>query len=484
MSPGKTRQKEPGPSVLLVDSDPRFLVETSKLVAEEGHQAWGAEDLLAAANFLADHEPDLMLVELALLETDGADPFGDLQSRAPAAPTILTAPGPPDERFRALCRSHEIFGYYDKDHGPGTLRLLLNAALTSVRHLAMLRHTRQGMRKVLEAVPALHSIQSLDEVQAAILERLTGLMGGERAFVAARISDPVGKPPIEGFTLSPQTTDDYVIGAANSGAYPAGANVDKLKSIPAHLLSRAVEERTEIIDDRHGVLPLALAEHVLGLAYASRPGPCGRDLELLRIFASQAAAAIRNAALYELATVDATTRVFQKAFTLDRLRGMLNLAWRKAFPVTVLMIDIDRFKALNDRYGHVVGDRALRHLGALLKSNVRDSDVVGRFGGDEFLVILIDANHEGADIVADRLSEVLRAGRGPRPEGVPPLEASMGLVTLEPGEASAIELGFPDFPAAAERLVAEADAAMYTARREEKVMHAGPTLTWADFTRG
>ncbi len=415
---------------------------------------------------------------------DGADPLVDLRARAPGARTIVTAAGPPDARLRALCRSHDIFGYHDKAHGAEALRLWLCAGFTSARQLETLRKTRHGMRKLLEAVPDLHQLQSLEAVQAAILGQLASLMGGEQAFVAARMSDPVGKPPIEGFTHSPQTTDDYLIGAANDDAYPVGARVDKLRSIPGHLLSRAVEERVQVIDDRHGVLPLTLAEHVLGLAYAHRPGSCDRDLELLQIFASQAAAAIRNAALFELATVDATTRVFRKAFTLDRLRETLKLAWRKAFPVTVLMIDIDRFKELNDRFGHIVGDRALRQLGTFLKENVRDSDVVGRFGGDEFLIVLIDANQLGADIVAERLHQMLEHRRGrPWPDGVPPLKTSMGLATLEPGEVPPRELGFPKFQEVVERLVAEADSAMYQARREGKIMQAGATLAWTDFAR-
>lgn len=479
-----TAEADTGLSVLLIDCDPRFVEATSQLIAEEGHQAWAAEDLLAAANFLADHSPDVIFAEFDLLQIDGADPLGDLRARAPGVRTIITAVGAPDERFAALCRSHDLFGFYDKTHGPEALRLWLCAAHAAVRQFKALRDTRVGMRKVLDAVPDLHRLQPLEEVQAGILTRLAMLMGAERAFVAARVSDPVGKPPIEGFTHSKQTIDDYVIGAANSEAYPVGARVDKLRSIPGHLVSRAVEDGTQVIDDRHGVLPLGLAEHVLGLAYADRPGGCDRDLELLQIFASHAAAAIRNAALFELATVDATTRVFQKDFTLDRLRETLKLAWRKAFPVTVLMIDIDRFKDLNDHYGHVVGDRALRQLGTLLKANVRDSDVVGRFGGDEFLVILIDANHHGADIVADRLHRVLDQRRGRAwPDGVPPLKTSMGLATLEPGEVPPNQLGIPKFQEVVERLVAEADAAMYQARRKGKIMQAGATLAWTDFAR-
>ena len=485
MAVGANNQSEHGLSVLLVDSDPDFLRGGCKLVAEDGYRAWGAEDLIAAANFLADQSPDLIVVELALLEMDGADPLGDMRSLAPAAPAILASSGPPNDRFRAFARSHDIFGYLDKAHGSDGLRLWVKAGLASARHLGAIRKTRQGLKQVLEAVPELHRIQSLDHVLETILEQIEGLVGGQSAFIAARMSDPVGKPALEALGASPQTIDDYVVGAASADDYARGETVDKIKDVPNNLVQRAVDERSHIIDDRHGVLPLALAEHVLGLAYLDRPHPNDRDFELLQLFTIQAAAAIRNAALYELATVDSTTRVFQKAFTLDRLRETIKLAWRKAFPVSVLMIDIDHFKELNDRRGHVVGDRALRHIGTILKNQVRDSDVVGRFGGDEFLVILIDANNEGADIVADRLHQALVSERErPWPSGVPPLSTSMGMATLDPGDVAPQEFGFPDFPSVVETVVAEADSAMYSARREAKGMYAGQTLTWAQFGNG
>jgi diguanylate cyclase (GGDEF)-like protein len=472
-----------GLSVLLVDSDPDFLKRSCKLVAEEGHCVWGAEDLLAAANFLADNMPDVLLVELELLETDGADPLADLRLRAPGAPIVIMGAGAPGVPFRKLNRTHDVFGYHDKRHGKDGLLLWVKAALASARQLDTIRRTRQGLRRVLESIPQLHEIQSLDELTETILTLVSALLGGESAFVATRATDPVGKRPIEGFIYSPQSIDDFVVSAASTDSYPRGATVEKLRSVPEHIVRRAVEEHSNIIDDSHGVLSLALAEHVLGLAYLERPGQGERDVDLLQLFASQAAAAIRNAALYELATVDTTTRVFRKAFTLERLRETVKLAWRKAFPVTVLMVDIDDFKHMNDKHGHVVGDRALRHLGNLLKMNVRDSDVIGRFGGDEFLLVLIDANQDGAAIVAERLQSALTSEwESWWPPGMPALTTTMGMATLNPGDVAPVDLGFPDFLRVVEDLVTEADAAMCRARRDGVKVLAGRTLRWPEFT--
>ena len=484
MSDGGIKQAKQGFSVLLVDSDSGFLSWNCQLIAEDGHRAWGAEDLLAAANFLADQTPELLLVEQALLEADGADPLGDLRALAPGAPVILMSPGPPDDRFRAFSRTHDIFGYHDKDGGSEPLRLWVSAALATVRYAEVIRRSRHGLRQVLEAIPELHRIQSLDGVMDAILEQIDRLIGGKGAFVAARMSDPVGKPPLEGLENQPQTVDDYVVGATNTDSYPRGATVDKLKSVPSQLLRRAVEERAQVIDERHGVLPLSLAEHVLGLAYLNRPIRGDRDMDLLQVYASQAAAAIRNAALYELATIDSTTRLYRKDFTLERLHETLNFAWRKSFAVSVVMLDIDDFKDVNDYYGHIAGDRALRHLGSLIKSNVRESDIVGRFGGDEFLIVLVDADHEGAQIAVRRLYGALgrQSGR-PWPDSLPPLSVTMGIATIEPLEEADLEGRFPEFSMAVDKIVSEADAAMYRARLDPASALASPVLTWRDFIR-
>lgn len=474
-------QAAEGLSVLLVDSDPGFLSWNCQLIAEDGHRAWGAEDLIAAANFLADQTPGLLVVEVALLDMDGADPLGDLRERAPGAPVVLTASGAPDERFRAFCRDHDIFGYHDKEHGSDALRLWVRAALLLASQANVVGRTRLGMRQILNAVPELHRLQSIEEVLEAILEQVGPLVGGKAGFVAARFSDPIGKPRLEETDSAPQTVDDFAVGAVANDGFPHGATLDQL-SLPSDLLKRAVEERSQLIDEHHAVVPLTLAEHVLGVAYLSNPTPATRDSDLLQLYATQAASAIRNAALYELATIDPTTRVFRKAFALERLSETLKLAWRKAFPVSVVMVDIEQFRDVNEQYGHVAGDRALRYLGQLLKRNVRDSDIVGRFGGDEFLLVLIDAKHDGAHTAVQRLYGALgrQAGR-PWPESLPPISVSMGIASLEPGEEEYKERGFPNFDVVIERLISEADGAMFRARLDPRSALDSPVLGWTDF---
>jgi two-component system cell cycle response regulator len=471
-------------SVLLIDSDPGFVAQSCQLIAEAGHRAWGAQDLIAAANLLADQAPDLLLVEVALLEMDGADPLGDLRARAPGAPVVLLASGPPDDRFRRFFKAHEIFGYHDKQHGSDGLRLWVNAAFGAISQEEIIRINRAELRQVLDAIPQLHRIQSLDDVLKAILDQVDGLIGGDGAFVAARMSDPIGKPLARGLAREDHDTDDYVVGATSHNRYPIGSNVDDLASVPSKLLRQAIQDGTHQQGDDDAVLPLALAEHVLGLAYLKHPVQGRRDADVLRVYASQAAAAIRSAALYELATIDATTRAYRKAFTLERLNESLKLAWRKSFPISVVMADIDEFKNVNDRYGHIAGDRALRYVANLLRRNVRDSDVVGRFGGDEFLIVLMDSTAEGAHTVVQRIYSSLgrQSGRSSL-DSLPPLTLSMGIASIGPRAEPVPQIGVPDYGKAVEQLVSGADAMMIRARTEPDYDFSTPEFNWKDFAR-
>jgi diguanylate cyclase (GGDEF)-like protein len=481
--PAKARAAN-GLSVLLVDSDPAFVGQGCQVIAAEGHRAWGAVDLLAAANFLADHRPDLMVVELDLLEADGADPFGDIRARSPGIPTLISAHGPPDERFRELHRTHEIYGYLDKTHGSVGLRLWVGAALTGMRYLRTARDSRRGLKQVIGTLPELSRIRPVQCVLETINAEVRRIIPAECSFVAARVGELVGGPGIERLGEAPPRLEDFVIASTDREEYPVGLTLDRLEPAPRHLLRRAVEERSNVVDDRHGVLSLSLAKHVLGLIYLKAPKAKGLDTELLRVFATHSAAAIRAAALYELATVDSTTLVYRKSFAVERLRETLKLAWRRLFPLTVLIADIDRFKQVNDEHGHVVGDRVLRHVAQLLKANVRDSDIVGRFGGDEFLLVLIDADVAGARIVADRLRAATMATTpGCWSAGAPGPQVSIGQVTLEPGEGWPGDASDVDLSAAIDRMIQEADTAMYRARREGKGVVAEATLTWLDFAR-
>jgi diguanylate cyclase (GGDEF)-like protein len=153
---------------------------------------------------------------------------------------------------------------------------------------------------------------------------------------------------------------------------------------------------------------------------------------------------------------DVLTGLFNRRYLEETLERELRRAERARGPLGVIMIDIDHFKRFNDTYGHALGDALLRDLGALLRANVRGSDIACRYGGEEFILLLPDASR---DVTRER-AERIRAGAGRigvRHDGqaVEPITLSIGLA------------GFPEDGAMGEALLKAADDALYRAK------HAG-----------
>ena len=151
--------------------------------------------------------------------------------------------------------------------------------------------------------------------------------------------------------------------------------------------------------------------------------------------------------------VDGLTGCLASAHGMELMNIELRRARRYSRPVALLFIDLDHFKQINDRYGHPLGDAALRAVGAALKAALRGSDLCCRCGGDEFVVLLPETPLEGARHVAESLRQRLAGIAVERPEGVVHVTASVGVTAARPGELDG------------ETLLARADAAMYRAKR-------------------
>ncbi len=163
--------------------------------------------------------------------------------------------------------------------------------------------------------------------------------------------------------------------------------------------------------------------------------------------------AARVAATWELATVDPLTAVPNRQAVLSRVDEELARAARYKRPLTVVMLDLDHFKRLNDTYGHVAGDSALRQVAQRLAANIRSVDMVGRFGGEEFLLVLPETDADAAASLAEKLRRVV--------SGTPIrlLDGHEATVTVSAGVA-----GGPGELLRADTLIRDADAALYSAK--------------------
>jgi len=154
-----------------------------------------------------------------------------------------------------------------------------------------------------------------------------------------------------------------------------------------------------------------------------------------------------------MAQHDPLTGVFNRHALAEILAGETRRARRYEHPIGCLMIDVNRFKEVNDRFGHDIGDKVLCRVAEALSRSVRDSDIVVRYGGDEFLVLLIETGGE-TDIVKDRIhSEVSRAGQMSFLEEFP-ITLSIGTAHWNPENGEPVE-----------RALNRADRAMYEEKR-------------------
>ena len=182
-----------------------------------------------------------------------------------------------------------------------------------------------------------------------------------------------------------------------------------------------------------------------------------RDELEARVAARTRELAAANAELQEVAIRDSLTGLYNRR-ELDRLLvRQVRLAERYGRPSSLLILDIDHFKAVNDTYGHQMGDGVLRWLGGVLRSNVRAVDAVARYGGEEFAVVLPETTPDQAGVVAAHLLDVVARAEFPGP--VPPAP-SFRTVTISIGVASV-----PTDADTAAAWVAHADQALYAAKR-------------------
>ena len=212
------------------------------------------------------------------------------------------------------------------------------------------------------------------------------------------------------------------------------------------------------------LVPLVAGNQTLGVIHFERVAPgifTRRDLSRIRALASQAAATLANVRahqdIYSQAVTDALTGLHNRRRMQTVLADECRRAQRYGHPLSVIMLDVDGFKSYNDTYGHVQGDALLRMLAGILQSTVRGVDSVGRFGGEEFVVVLPETPSGEAYQAAERLRLAVAGAVFPGYAGTPDTTVSK---TISLGVAT-----FPDLVEDAQALVTLADDALYRAKR-------------------
>ena len=211
----------------------------------------------------------------------------------------------------------------------------------------------------------------------------------------------------------------------------------------------------------HLTLPLAVEGEILGCLSLNSDEPNAfdaQDLQFLSVIGYQMAASLKHfqrfSSVKNMATYDTLTGLYNRRYFEERLGVEAEKSFYSGVPLSLVMVDLDHFKKVNDTFGHTEGDQILCKISSLLKNSVRRKDTVARYGGEEFILILPEAGLEQSFVIAERIRQSVEKTL---------FEVERAQVNLT------LSMGISNFPShrvkSKEELIKMADQALYDAKR-------------------
>ncbi len=326
-------------------------------------------------------------------------------------------------------------------------RDILFSTLSEITSLIVAGHDRRMIfRKVLDC-----SLQVLDAEKVYLLE-----LDGNRLikYTRDRVS-PSRDPKVEVMEETPGVLG-WMIKETEQDTVPHGRELGLDVPMLARSLDGDTGSRVIIsapLVAKTSMFGLLIAIHRDGAMYSVD------DVQLLTLLANQSAIAVENALLYQKlereAITDELTGVYNYRFLISSLEGEIKRARRFKQSFSFVMLDVDNLKAYNDRHGHLSGSQVLKEIATIIKASCREIDLVSKYGGDEFGVLLPQTRLPGADKVTRRVVESVNEHKfdGQRP----------GLITCSAGISA-----FPRDGQTPQAIIEAADKALYQAKRTGK----------------
>ena len=230
---------------------------------------------------------------------------------------------------------------------------------------------------------------------------------------------------------------------------------ENVPTADCQLMDASLEKLKETrADKEYSVFPLKSKERKLGHLFYK--GVAQPDKEKFLILCHQFALALRRIKLYKdielLAITDSLTEVHTRRYFMDRFAEEIARAALRNTHLSIVMIDVDNFKSFNDQYGHLTGDRILKRIGQIIKESIREIDIAGRYGGEEFCVVLPETDLDGAFLAAERIRLAAETTAIQAYDHTVKVSVSLGVAT------------FPEGGASVDELIDNADWALYRAK--------------------
>jgi diguanylate cyclase (GGDEF)-like protein len=442
------------PRVVVVDDDRfhRELVREAIAASACVEVCASAEEALGA---LARERAALVISDLEMPGLGGVELLSRVRREQPDTDVMLLTGHASVESAVAALRMGAA-DYLTKPVRPEQLALVVERILARRRLLAENERLRGALR-VAESCGTLLRCLDPGEVYAVALDLLLHVLGCRRGLAVFRRTSLVQADGVafRGFDEEQARALRRILVSEKPVDFDALGDGGLVAAGPAHDALRAVD----LAPGRAFLVPLRGRESEAGALWAFEEGrPIGAaEAEHAQLVASHAAVALHNAERYhrakERAFIDDVTEVYNARFLVQATDRELQRALRSGNELCVLFLDLDRFKLVNDQYGHLVGSQVLRRLSQVLLECIRQVDTLARYGGDEFTILLADTSVDDGMRIAERIRR------------------SVADTLFESGGGSPIRLtlsvgvaGFPRDGSTRTELLDAADKAMYRAK--------------------
>jgi two-component system cell cycle response regulator len=481
-----------GARILVADDDPAIVQTMTWVLKEHGYDVAAAHSGAAVLEQLEERVPDLLLLDVMFPDTDGFQLLERIKTdeRWRDLPVLMVSSLPPEETavktlglgasdfIRKPFRVRELLA---RIQAQLRMRAILRSAHEQLKEsegeLARAREEAENRRKLVEILHDVTGDLTSDEIYHILARRVARALdlnhcslilahaGDDRGVVASSYEDPSVRNLEIDLARYPESREALETGQP--------VLVEDLRTSPLYEATRRQWEMSGTSVHIRSViaLPFALDRRQSGVFFLRR-GVDERlltreDVEFADTVVKAAVSAIQRAKIMEttkadnarlelLAHTDPLTDLLNRRALTERLVGELDRARRYDSTVSMLMIDLDHFKKVNDTHGHLTGDDVLMEFASLLQHAVRSVDVVARYGGEEFTVVLPETAQAGAITFAERIRERVEAHAFVRSEGLClQLTSSIGVATFPSPGVNSVE-----------DLFQRADQALYRAKAE------------------
>jgi len=482
----------PNAHILIADDDAALVSTMSWVLKEHGYEVTATHEGHRVIPLMAQRTPDVVLLDILFADSDGTDILELIKAddRWRDLPVLMMSALPLEE---TAVRSLGL-GAADYVRKPFRVRELLARIQAQLRMRAILRSAREALRETREA---LHRVQEEAEQRRQLMDILHDvtdeLSGAEVHHLMARrvaralglsqcsvvLAEPGTPPRVAATAYETGISQDFVLDLAKYPELQTALDtgrpvlVENVMESPLyrHVRERWAREGTQVATRSVIAVPFALEAEQAGVFFLRRnwtePPLTAADVEFAETVVRAAASSVQrtrliestiadNQRLEELAHTDPLTRTLNRRALNERLGAEMERVRRYTTMVSLLLIDIDHFKTVNDTYGHLAGDDVLVEVAGMLQRMVRAVDLVSRYGGEEFVIVLPETGAAGAEAFAERLRELIEGHAFAQPRGAPiRVTTSIGVST------------FPGFGVeSVEDLISAADQALYRAKSE------------------